>query len=232
MLKSFHLQRFALNATPSSENGLTPTYVHVGGPEVVEALVVSMMGVVLDDSIDVRLEVTGQVVMLEQDAVSSSDATAQPRLTSSHDRARLEHVSCRYLTSTEPGHGRCNAREQPWAVFRLRARLVRFEGANDLHFPIALALHLGTSLGSMYRDISQLAWLPFWAEDHKTSLWTFIKKGLLYLTRPASSIARNIHTKSRGVIAIYESKQSGREFRSTRQQSSRFRFVSDIVIVC
>jgi len=50
-----------------SENGLTPTEVHVGRREVVEALVVSMMVVVLDESIDVRLALTRQVVMLEQD---------------------------------------------------------------------------------------------------------------------------------------------------------------------
>jgi hypothetical protein len=40
-----------------------------------------------------------------------------------------------------------------------RARLVLLQNRNDLPFSVALALHLGTSLGSNYKEIPHRAWL-------------------------------------------------------------------------
>jgi len=51
------------------EDGRRPAEVGVGGRHVVQALVVSLVVVVLDEGLDLGLEVAGQEVVFEQDAV-------------------------------------------------------------------------------------------------------------------------------------------------------------------
>ena len=51
------------------EDGRRPAEVGVGGRHVVQALVVALVVVVLDEGLDLGLEVAGQDVVFEQDAV-------------------------------------------------------------------------------------------------------------------------------------------------------------------
>jgi hypothetical protein len=60
------------NLLSLSEDGLGPAEVDVGRCEDSEALVVALMNVVLDEAGDGLLECTGQVVVLEKDAVLQS----------------------------------------------------------------------------------------------------------------------------------------------------------------
>ena len=52
-----------------AEDGWASTKVDVGGGQVVEALVVAVMVVVLDEAVDLGLERSWKVVVLDQDAV-------------------------------------------------------------------------------------------------------------------------------------------------------------------
>ena len=51
------------------DDGWCPAEVGIGGRHVVQALVVALVIVVFDEGLDLGLEVTGQEVVLEQDAV-------------------------------------------------------------------------------------------------------------------------------------------------------------------
>ena len=51
------------------QDGLAASEVDVGRGEIAEALVVAAMVVVLDEGRDLALEVAGQVVVFQQDAV-------------------------------------------------------------------------------------------------------------------------------------------------------------------
>ena len=64
MLDGLSLDPFAL-----LYDGRSSAEVGVGGGHVVQALVVSLVIVVLDERLDLGLEVAGQEVVLEQDAV-------------------------------------------------------------------------------------------------------------------------------------------------------------------
>ena len=54
---------------PFDEDGVAASEVDVGGGEIIEALVVAGMVVVLDEGADLRLQMAGQIIVLEQDAV-------------------------------------------------------------------------------------------------------------------------------------------------------------------
>ena len=58
-----------LDALSFEQDGLCPAEVDIGGCDVVQAFVVATMAVVLDECPDLRFELTGQVVVFEQDAV-------------------------------------------------------------------------------------------------------------------------------------------------------------------
>ena len=58
-----------LDALALEQDGLCSTEVDIGGCEIVQALVVPMLVVMLDEGVDLRFELTGKVVVLEQDAV-------------------------------------------------------------------------------------------------------------------------------------------------------------------
>jgi hypothetical protein len=51
------------------QDGLAAPEVDVGRRQVLQALMVAVMIIVIDEAVDVRFEVTGQVVVLKQDAV-------------------------------------------------------------------------------------------------------------------------------------------------------------------
>ena len=54
---------------PLVQDGLCPPEVDVGGREIAEALVVAPVVVVIDEGLDLRFEITRQIVVFEQDAV-------------------------------------------------------------------------------------------------------------------------------------------------------------------
>ena len=58
-----------LDALALEQDGLCSTKVDIGGCEIVQALVVPMLVVMLDEGVDLRLELARKIVVLEQDAV-------------------------------------------------------------------------------------------------------------------------------------------------------------------
>src|SRR5258708_20342813 len=60
---------FSFDLFPPFENGLTAPEVDVNRRQVVQALVVSRVVVVLDELVDALLELSWQVVVLQQDPV-------------------------------------------------------------------------------------------------------------------------------------------------------------------
>lgn len=54
---------------PLLQNGFVTTEVDVGRRDVVQALVISLMVVVIDEGFDLSVEVSGQEVVFQQDAV-------------------------------------------------------------------------------------------------------------------------------------------------------------------
>ena len=69
MLQAALSDRQVLDLLPFSQNGLVPTKIDVSGCDVVQALVVALVIVVVDEGPDLSLEITGQVVILQQNTV-------------------------------------------------------------------------------------------------------------------------------------------------------------------
>lgn len=69
MLQAALSDRQFLDLLPFSQNGFVPSKVDVGGSDVVQALVVALVVVVVDEGPDLSLEITGQVVILQQNTV-------------------------------------------------------------------------------------------------------------------------------------------------------------------
>jgi len=69
MLQAALLDCAFLDLFPFSENGFVTAEVDVCGCDVVNALVVTLMIVVIDKGFDLGLKITGQEVVFQQDAV-------------------------------------------------------------------------------------------------------------------------------------------------------------------
>ena len=69
MLQSSFLDRVAFGPFAVVEDGLSSSEVDIGGCQVLQALVVAAEIVVLDEAADVRFEISGQVIIFEQDSV-------------------------------------------------------------------------------------------------------------------------------------------------------------------
>ena len=69
MLQAARGDGLAFDPLPLPEDGLAAAEVDVGRGEIVEALVVAGVVVVLDKGPDLRLQIAGQSVVLEQDPV-------------------------------------------------------------------------------------------------------------------------------------------------------------------
>ena len=72
MLQSSFANGIAFDPFSLQQDGLASPEVDIGGGEVVQALVVAAVIVVLDEAVDVGFEITGEVVVFEQDAVLQS----------------------------------------------------------------------------------------------------------------------------------------------------------------
>ena len=69
MRQSSFFDGLFLDAPPSFDDGLVPSEVDIGGREVAKALVVAPVIVVLYEGVDLRFQVSRQVVVFEQNAV-------------------------------------------------------------------------------------------------------------------------------------------------------------------
>lgn len=69
VLQAAMLDGLSLDPFTLCDNGRGPAEASVGERHVVEALVVTLVVVVLDEGLDLGLEVTGQEVVFQQDAV-------------------------------------------------------------------------------------------------------------------------------------------------------------------
>ena len=59
----------SLDAVSFSEDRLGPSKIDVSGREVVDALVIADVVIVLDEGVDLLLEIAGQIIVFEQNAV-------------------------------------------------------------------------------------------------------------------------------------------------------------------
>ncbi len=69
MLQAPVFDGLAIDLLPFDQDGLAAPEVDIGGGEVCQALVVAPMIVMGDEGIDLGFEVTGQVVVFQQDPV-------------------------------------------------------------------------------------------------------------------------------------------------------------------
>ena len=69
MLQAAFLDCQFLDFLPFSDDGFVTPKVDVGGCDVVNALVIALMIVVIDEGFDLGFEIAGQEVILKQDAV-------------------------------------------------------------------------------------------------------------------------------------------------------------------
>ena len=72
VLQASFLDGFAFDPFSFQQDGLSPTEVSVGGRDVLQALVIAVVIVVLDEGLDLSFKVARQIVVLEQDAVFQS----------------------------------------------------------------------------------------------------------------------------------------------------------------
>ena len=69
VLQAPMLDSLSFDPFPPFYDGAGPAEVGVGGRHVVQALVVALVVVVLDEGLDLGLEVSGQEVVFQEDAV-------------------------------------------------------------------------------------------------------------------------------------------------------------------
>ena len=69
VLQSLMFDGLSLDPFTLFDDGQGPAEVGVGGRHVVQALVITLVVVMLDERIDLGLEVAGQELVLQQDAV-------------------------------------------------------------------------------------------------------------------------------------------------------------------
>ena len=69
MAQAAFLDRQFFDLLPPFDDGRIPSEVSIGGRDVIQALVVAMVVVMLDEGPDLVFEIAGQVIVLQQDAV-------------------------------------------------------------------------------------------------------------------------------------------------------------------
>ena len=97
------LDGFAFDPFSFQQDGLTASEVDVGRRQIVDALVVAQVIVVGDEGFDPSLELAGQIVVLQQDAVLERQMPALDLpLLSSDDRARRGYAACLVCRAMPP----------------------------------------------------------------------------------------------------------------------------------
>ena len=69
MLQAPVLDGLSFDSFPFQQDGLAAPEVDIGGREVIQALVVAPVVVVLDEGAELGFEITGQIIVLQQDPV-------------------------------------------------------------------------------------------------------------------------------------------------------------------
>ena len=69
MLQAPMFECLSLDPFSSFDDGGSPAEVGIGGCHIVQALVVALVVIVLDEGFDLGLEIAGQEVILQKDAV-------------------------------------------------------------------------------------------------------------------------------------------------------------------
>ena len=69
MLQAPVLDGLSFDPFPFQQDGSAASEVDIGGREVIQALVVASVVVVLDEGAELGFEITGQIIVLEQDPV-------------------------------------------------------------------------------------------------------------------------------------------------------------------
>ena len=69
MLQAPVLDGLWFDPFPFQQDGLAAPEVDIGGREVIQALVVAPVVVVLDEGAELGFEITGQIIVLQQDPV-------------------------------------------------------------------------------------------------------------------------------------------------------------------
>ncbi len=68
-MQASRFERLSFDPFALFQSGFVPSEVDVGGCDVVDALVVTLMVVVIDEGLDLRLKIARQEVVFQQDAV-------------------------------------------------------------------------------------------------------------------------------------------------------------------
>ncbi len=71
-MQASRFERFTFDPFPLFENGFVASEVEVGRCDVVQALVVTLVVVIVDEGLDLGFEIAGQEVVFQQDAVLQS----------------------------------------------------------------------------------------------------------------------------------------------------------------
>ena len=69
VLQAPMLDGLALDTSAFREDAGSPAEVDVGRRQIIQALVVAVMVVMVDERLDLRFQITGQIVVFQQDAV-------------------------------------------------------------------------------------------------------------------------------------------------------------------
>ena len=87
MLQAPVFDGLSFDPFPFQQDGLAAPEVDIGGREVIQALVVAPVVVVLDEGAELGFEITGQIIVLQQDPVLGLTGTFY---TSGNEREPLE----------------------------------------------------------------------------------------------------------------------------------------------
>ncbi len=69
MLQAPMLDGLAFDLLPFQQDDVAASEVDVGGREIAQALVIALLIVIRDEGLDLGLEIAGQIVIFQQDAV-------------------------------------------------------------------------------------------------------------------------------------------------------------------
>ena len=93
MLQVPILECLSFDPFSSFDNGRSPAEVGIGRRHVVEALVMALIIVMLDEGLDLLLKITGQEVVLQQDAILQGLMPALDLALSLRMERRTAHVA-------------------------------------------------------------------------------------------------------------------------------------------
>ena len=109
MLQAAMFDGLSLDPFALFDDGGSPSEVGVGGRDIVQALVVTLVVVMLDEGLDLSFEIAGQEVVFQQDAVFHGLVPALDLALGLRVDAQANAACCAY---TDPKHA-CRPSSQP-----------------------------------------------------------------------------------------------------------------------